>query len=162
MLAQMGMNTWVRSWVPDCEIVGMAIRHGEAFGLSEKLTVWKNSEPIYRPTVNYAYMPCDETIVSLHELRCRNYEIQPKLRILKEKEIVSGADMLGALLMGHEYGSWWCGSILSIEEARKLAPGAERDHRTGRARRSVRGHVDDRASPGGGCALPRTCRTTTC
>jgi homospermidine synthase len=36
MLAQMGMNTWVRSWVPDCEIVGMAIRHGEAFGLSEK------------------------------------------------------------------------------------------------------------------------------
>ena len=30
---------------------------------------------------------------------------------------------MGALLMGHEYGSWWCGSILPIEEARKLAPG---------------------------------------
>jgi len=25
--------------------------------------------------------------------------------------------------MGHEYNSWWTGSILSIEEARKLAPG---------------------------------------
>jgi homospermidine synthase len=123
MLAQMGMNTWVRSWVPNCEIVGMAIRHGEAFGLSDKLTVWKDGSPVYRPTVNYAYMPCDETIVSLHELRCRNYELQPKLRILKEKEIVSGADILGALLMGHEYGSWWCGSVLSIEQARKLAPG---------------------------------------
>jgi homospermidine synthase len=122
MLAQMGMNTWVRSWVPNCEIVGMAIRHGEAFGLSDKLTVWKDGSPVYRPTVNYAYMPCDETIVSLHELRCRNYELQPKLRILKEKEIVSGADILGALLMGHEYGSWWCGSVLSIEQARKLAP----------------------------------------
>ncbi len=123
MLAQMGMNTWVRSWVPDSEIVGMVIRHGEAFGLSDKLTVWKDGKAIYRPTVNYAYMPCDDTIVSLHELRCRNYEMQPKLRILREDEIVSGADILGALLMGHEYGSWWCGSILSVEEARKLAPG---------------------------------------
>ena len=123
MLAQMGMNTWIRSWVPDCEIVGMAIRHGEAFGLSDKLTVWKVGEAVYRPTVCYSYMPCDCTIASLHELRARNYEMQPKLRILKEKEIVSGSDILGALLMGHEYGSWWCGSILSIEEARKLAPG---------------------------------------
>ncbi len=123
MLAQMGMNTWVRSWVPDCEIVGMAIRHGEAFGLSDRLTVWKDGEPIYRPTVHYAYMPCDDTMVSLHELRCRNYEMQPKLRILKDREIVGGADILGALLMGHEYGSWWCGSILSVEKARKLAPG---------------------------------------
>ena len=40
-----------------------------------------------------------------------------------DKEIVGGADILGALLMGHEYGSWWCGSILSVEEARRLAPG---------------------------------------
>ncbi|MCE5295764.1 MAG: saccharopine dehydrogenase NADP-binding domain-containing protein [Euryarchaeota archaeon] len=123
MLAQMGMNTWLRSWVPDCEIVGMAIRHGEAFGLSDKFTVLKDGEVVYRPTVCYSYMPCDETIASLHELRCRNYEMQPNLRILREKEIVSGADKLGALLMGHKYGSWWCGSILSIEEARKLAPG---------------------------------------
>jgi len=123
MLAQMGMNTWVRSWVPDCEIVGMVIRHGEAFGLSDRLTVWNDGTPIYRPTVHYAYMPCDDTLVSLHELRCRNYEMQPKLRILKDKEIVGGADILGALLMGHEYGSWWCGSILSVEEARRLAPG---------------------------------------
>jgi homospermidine synthase len=123
MLAQMGINTWVRSWVPDCEIVGMVIRHGEAFGLSERLTVLREGVAVYRPTVHYAYMPCDDTISSLHELRGRNYEIQPTHRILSEEEIVSGADILGALLMGHHYGSWWCGSILTIEEARKLAPG---------------------------------------
>ncbi len=122
MLAQMGMNTWVRSWVPNCEIIGMVIRHGEAFGLSDKFTVLRNGEAIYRPTVNYAYMPCNETISSLHELRGRNYELQPVLRILSEEEIVSGADVLGALLMGHVYGSWWCGSVLTIEEARRLAP----------------------------------------
>ena len=30
-LAQMGMNTWVRSWVPHYAIRGMVVRHGEAF-----------------------------------------------------------------------------------------------------------------------------------
>ena len=33
------------------------------------------------------------------------------------------SDILGALLMGHPYNSWWTGSILSIEEAKTLAPG---------------------------------------
>ncbi|OGD53051.1 homospermidine synthase [Candidatus Bathyarchaeota archaeon RBG_13_38_9] len=123
MLAQMGINTWVRSWIPHHEIVGMVIRHGEAFGISERWTVWKGGKVIYRPTVHYAYVPCDATIASLHELRCRNYEMQPKLRIMDDNDIVYGADILGALLMGHPYNSWWTGSILSIEESRKLAPG---------------------------------------
>lgn len=121
-LARMGINTWVRSWVPDEEIVGMVIRHGEAFGLSDRLTVWEGDKAVYRPTVHYAYMPCHETLSSLCELRGRNYEMQPKVRIL-EDEITSGADKLGALLMGHAYNSWWTGSLLTIEEARVLAPG---------------------------------------
>jgi len=123
MLAQMGMNTYVRSWIPDHEIVGMVIRHGEAFGISDRWTVWKDGKAIYRPTVHYAYMPCDGTIVSLYELRCRNYEMQSRMRIMNDSEIISGDDILGALLMGHPYKSWWTGSILSIEEARRLAPG---------------------------------------
>ena len=120
-LSQMGMNTWVRSWIPYQEIIGMVIRHGEAFTISDKLTVWKGKKAIYRPTVHYAYMPCDETISSLYELRARNYELQPKLRIMGD-EIVKGEDILGALLMGHRYNSWWTGSILSIEESRRLVP----------------------------------------
>lgn len=120
-LAKMGMNTWVRSWIPDQEIVGMVIRHGEAFGISDCLTVWKGKKAIYRPTVHYAYMPCHETISSLHELRARNYDLQPKWRIMSD-EITSGEDILGALIMGHKYKSWWTGSILSIEESRRLAP----------------------------------------
>jgi homospermidine synthase len=120
-LSQMGINTWVRSWVPHQEIVGMVIRHGEAFSISDRLTVWKNGKAVYRPTVHYAYMPCHETISSLHELRGRNYELQPSLRIMDD-EIKAGEDILGALLMGHKYNSWWTGSILSIEESRKLVP----------------------------------------
>ncbi len=120
-LSQMGMNTWVRSWIPYQEIIGMVIRHGEAFTISDKLTVWKNGKAIYRPTVHYAYMPCHETLSSLYEIRCRNYELQPKCRIMSD-EITKGEDILGALLMGHKYNSWWTGSILSIEESRRILP----------------------------------------
>ena len=120
-LARMGINTWVRSWVPDYTIHGMVVRHGESFTISDKLTVWKNGKAVYRPTMHYAYCPCDNAIISLHELRGRNYELQPKLRIMND-EITSGADILGALLMGHAYNSWWIGSDLSIEESRRLVP----------------------------------------
>ncbi len=120
-LSQMGMNTWVRSWVPNCEIVGMVIRHGEAFSISDRLTVWKDGKAVYRPTVHYAYLPNDETMASLHELRSRNYELQSRLRIMGD-EIIKGEDALGALIMGHKYTSWWTGSVLSVDRSRKLIP----------------------------------------
>ncbi len=120
-LSQMGMNTLVRSWVPYGEIVAMAVRHAEAFSISDHLTVWKGDRAIYRPTVHYAYMPCNETLASLHELRCRNYELQPRQRIMSD-EITTGEDILGTLIMGHRYNSWWTGSILSIDESRRLVP----------------------------------------
>ncbi|HZZ72851.1 MAG TPA: saccharopine dehydrogenase NADP-binding domain-containing protein, partial [Pirellulales bacterium] len=103
-LAQMGLNTWVRSWVPDYTIRGMVIRHGEAFSISDRLTVWDGDRAVYRPTVHYAYCPCNDAIASLNELRGYDYKLQPKLRILRD-EIVRGADILGALVMGHSYHS---------------------------------------------------------
>lgn len=120
-LARMGMNTWVRTWVPNYTIHGMVVRHGEAFTISDKLTVWDKNKPVYRPTVHYAYCPCDSAIASLHELRGNDYELQPKLRIMSD-EITGGSDILGALLMGHGFNSWWTGSDLSIEESRRLVP----------------------------------------
>jgi len=120
-LARMGMNTWVASWVPDYCIHGMVVRHGEAFTISDRLTVWENGKAVYRPTVHYAYCPCDSAIASLSELRGYDYELQPSLRIMND-EITGGADILGALLMGHAYNSWWMGSDLSIEESRRLVP----------------------------------------
>src|SRR5580658_4665515 len=110
-LAQMGINTWVRSWVPDYCIHGMVVRHGEAFTISDKLTVWKNGKAVYRPTVHYAYCPAAVAIASLNELRGCDYKLQPKARILND-EVTSGSDILGALLMGHAYNSWWIGSDL--------------------------------------------------
>jgi homospermidine synthase len=120
-LARMGMNTWVRSWVPDYTIQGMVVRHGEAFTISDKLTVWNGKKAAYRPTVHYAYCPCDEAISSLNEMRGYNYRLVENQRIMND-EITSGSDILGALLMGHPYNSWWTGSDLSIEQSRQLVP----------------------------------------
>jgi homospermidine synthase len=121
LLSQMGINTWVKSWIPDQEILGMVIRHGEAFSISDRLSVWRGGKVVYRPTVHYAYMPCHETLSSLYELRARNYEMQPRMRIMND-DIIHGDDILGALIMGHGLTSWWTGSVLSIEEARRLVP----------------------------------------
>lgn len=120
-LAQMGINVWVRTWVPDYRIRGMVVRHGEAFTISNALTVWKDGKAIYRPTMHYAYCPCDAAIASLNELRGYDYELQPNIRIMGD-EITTGADILGALIMGHAYNSWWTGTDLSIEESRRLVP----------------------------------------
>lgn len=120
-LNRMGLKVWVRSWVPHHEIIGMVIRHGEAFGISDILTLWAKGKPIYRPTVNYAYCPADVAINSLHELEMRRFHLQKNQRILNN-EIIKGEDILGVLLMGHDYNSWWTGSILGIDEARNLVP----------------------------------------
>jgi homospermidine synthase len=118
----MGINTQVASWVPNHTIVGMVVRHGEAFSITEKLSVRDpNGRTIYRPTVHYAYCPCDAAIASLWELRGNDYRLQPRVRIMTD-EITSGADILGALVMGHPLTSWWCGTDLSIEESRRLVP----------------------------------------
>ena len=120
-LDTIGMKTWVRSWVPCGEITGMVIRHGEAFSISDRLTVWEEGKAVYRPTVHYAYCPSDVAINSLHELEMRQFRLQEKQRIMND-EITGGADELGVLLMGHDFKSWWCGSLLDIHTARKLVP----------------------------------------
>lgn len=121
LLPTRGMDTWVRSWVPSGPIIGMVIRHGEAFGISDRLTLWENGKAIYRPTVHYAYCPTDSALSSLHEIRMRDFVQQDRKRILND-EIISGKDELGCLLMGHDFNSWWIGSLLDIDEARRLAP----------------------------------------
>jgi homospermidine synthase len=121
-LAQPGMNTLVHSWVPQGgEILGMVIRHGESFTISDYLTVWDDHQPVYRPTVHYAYLPSDSAIASIHELKMRNWEMQTRQRILND-EITSGQDELGVLLLGHDLNGWWIGSQLDIASSRNLVP----------------------------------------
>jgi homospermidine synthase len=117
-----GAATRVRSWTPlEGPFHGFLITHGESISIPDYFTVREGERAVYRPTVHYAYHPCDDAVLSIHELAGKNWHLQARRRLLMD-EIVSGIDELGVLLLGHERGAYWYGSQLSIEEARRLAP----------------------------------------
>ena len=89
--------------------------------LSEYLTLERGGRVIYRPTVTFVYLPCDDAFASLHEVRMQGWREPEAERILFD-DIVEGQDELGVLLLGHGAGGWWYGSQLDIEEARSLIP----------------------------------------
>lgn len=122
-LMQPGAATRVRTWTPRAgHFHGYCITHGESISMADYYTVREGSQIAYRPTVHYAYHPCDSAIVSLHELLGRNYVLQERQRILMDDIAPGGIDELGVLLAGHKKNAYWYGSQLSIDEARKLAP----------------------------------------
>ena len=117
-----GCTTRVRSWAPkEGPFQGWLISHGEAHSIPDYFTVWENGRAIYRPTCYYAYHPCDDAVLSLHEMVGHNYTMQPRTRLLRE-DIADGFDELGVLIMGPQRGAYWYGSQLSIHEARRLCP----------------------------------------
>jgi homospermidine synthase len=121
-LMRPGASTLVRTWTPAAgPIHGLLITHNEAISIADYYTVRDGEAAMYRPTVHYAYHPCDDAVLSVHELAGRNWEIQPRQRLMMD-EIRSGVDELGVLLMGHAKGAYWYGSRLSVEQARTLVP----------------------------------------
>lgn len=121
-LRQPGMAMRVRSWTPlEGPYHGFLITHGESISIADHLTLREKGDVIYRPTVHYAYHPCDDAVLSVHEVAGKNWQLQSRQRIMRD-EIKSGRDELGVLLMGNEKGVYWYGSRLAIEEARRLAP----------------------------------------
>lgn len=119
-LKKRGLEARVKTAVPSCCFTGMIVRHGEAGTMCEALSVYEKGKAIYRPTVHYAYQPCSDALASLQELVEQGLVPQPRKRILGD-DIIEGRDELGCLLMG-DFGAWWVGSIMTIEEARRLAP----------------------------------------
>lgn len=122
-LLRPGAGTRVRTWTPlEGPFHGFLVTHNEAISIADYYTV-KNADGsvAYRPTCHYAYHPCDDAVLSVHELAGKNWEMQPEKRLMVD-EIVTGMDELGVLLMGHAKGAYWYGSRLTIEEARRVAP----------------------------------------
>jgi homospermidine synthase len=121
-LSQPGVATRVRSWTPlHGPYHGFLITHGESISIADYLTLRKDAQVLYRPTVQYSYHPCDAAVLSVHEFCGRNYQIQDRKRILGD-DITKGIDELGVLLAGHKKNAYWFGSQLSIDEVRRLAP----------------------------------------
>ncbi len=117
-----GAATRVRSWAPtEGPFQGWLISHGEAISIPDYLSLREKGKVVYRPTCHYAYHPCDDAVLSLHEFAGNGWRFPPQQRLLRE-EIDAGFDELGVLLMGHARGAYWYGSQLSIDETRALCP----------------------------------------
>jgi homospermidine synthase len=122
-LKQPGANTLVRSWTPTAKAqYGFLVTHNEAISIADFFTLRNGRKVMYRPTCHYAYHPCNDAVLSLHELFGQAGARQPAIHILNEHEIVDGIDELGVLLYGHKKNAYWYGSQLSIDETRELAP----------------------------------------
>jgi homospermidine synthase len=122
-LARPGIGTRVRSWTPlEGPYHGFLVTHAESISIADHLTLRDNNgEVVYRPTVHYAYHPCDDAVLSLHELAGKSWQLQPDKRVARD-ELVDGMDELGVLLMGNTRGVYWYGSRLTVQQARALAP----------------------------------------
>ena len=122
-LLRPGAGTRVRSWTPlEGPMHGFLVTHNESVSIADYYTVRDADGAVrYRPTVHYAYHPCDDAVLSLHEIAGKNWKMQPRQRLMMD-EITSGKDELGVLLMGHAKGAYWYGSRLSVEQARELVP----------------------------------------
>ena len=117
-----GAAVRVRSWTPlGGPLLGHLVTHMESISIAEHLTLGDPQAPQYRPTVHYAYRPCDEALLSLQELQAGGWAPPAAQRLLAE-DLVSGMDELGVLLGGPPGGALWLGSQLTLEEARAACP----------------------------------------
>jgi len=118
-----GGTVKVRTWTPNYgAFTGLIVTHAESVSISDFLTLKEGETTVYRPTVHYAYHPCDYAMMSIHEMVGSGFVEQKEKRVLKAEEIATGMDELGVLLLGHKKGAYWYGSQLTIEEAKKIAP----------------------------------------
>lgn len=117
-----GLLTKVHTWTPEAgPQYGFLVTHNEAISIADYYTIGEGDAPEFRPTCHYAYHPCGQAVLSLHEMLGSGV-VQPGQKILDENEILWGEDCLGVLLYGHEKNALWYGSRLSIQETRALAP----------------------------------------
>jgi homospermidine synthase len=127
-----GASTRVRTWTPtEGPFHGWLITHNESISLSDYFTIpgpngvgAGGADAEYRPTVHYAYHPCDDAVLSIHELAGKGWIEQTNKKLIVD-EIISGIDELGVLLMGTsndngKHFAYWYGSQLEIEQSRRL------------------------------------------
>ena len=79
-LLQPGANTRVRSWTPTANAqFGFLVTHNESISIADYFTLRNDKgEAVYRPTCHYAYHPCDDAVLSLHELFGQAGKLQPR------------------------------------------------------------------------------------
>lgn len=97
-IAERGMNMTRQSIVLDdkgkpFKYTGYLIPHAEIITMSE---FFKYRGDV--PSVMYIYRPCDEGIKGLNYFRENNYNILEEEKVVRNKDVISGYDSIGALL----------------------------------------------------------------
>jgi len=122
LLKEMGINNFMRTYTPKTGMFyGMTLRHDENLTLGKYLSVSSKNKIIYQPSSYYVYKPTSACLEGVQETRENNFKWGDKKRYLT-KEIVEGTDELGVSLFMKNGEVWWIGSLLDIEEARRLHP----------------------------------------
>jgi homospermidine synthase len=115
-----------RSYVPDEEIVGTVIPHGEGVTLTQALSL-----PDYSPTVHYVYKLCPQTRALLAKMPFEELKRLKEWRVMDPlTDQLEGEDRIGCLLVlnknpitGEKKNwSYWCGSILGQELSKFFGP----------------------------------------
>jgi len=121
---QPGAATRVRTWCPTPGAqYGFLVTHNEAISIADFFTAYdRKGKVTFRPTCHYAYHPCNNAVLSLHEMFGQAGKPQSSFEVMDENSLFDGIDELGVLLYGHKKNAYWFGSQLSVEETRNLAP----------------------------------------
>ncbi|CAD8110027.1 unnamed protein product [Paramecium primaurelia] len=118
------VNIWAKSWVPNEDITGVLIPHGEAYSIQDYLS---DPETGYSPSQYYVYdynplakefiknLPPDATIENTH----------PDMEVIHPMNYPSlkGWDKVGALLIMKNNRAWWTGSIMDEIDSSKIYNG---------------------------------------
>jgi homospermidine synthase len=155
-----GAGTRVRTWTPNAgPIMGFLVTHNESISIADYLTLKEGSSVLYRPTVHYAYHPCDDAVLSVHELAGRGWRQQEEQRLLMD-EIASGMDELGVLLMGHARAR--SGTAPSSPSSRRGSWRRQQRHLAPGGGGALGGMVWAIENPAAGVSRPTTSTTRAC
>jgi len=111
-----GCDTRVKTWVPSYGAqFGLCVTHNESISIADYFTVGCADQPEFRPTVHYAYNPCEDSHASFREMVGAGKQ-DADCHVYALEEIETGVDELGVLLYGHAKNAFWFGSTLSHEE----------------------------------------------
>jgi len=95
---------------------GFLISHAEITSLGQFLEYKKNT-----PTIMYVYRVSDVAEQTLNLCRQNNYKPLPNQYVLEGKDILpKGFDSIGALMIFENGDKFWCGTVLTIEQVKKL------------------------------------------
>jgi homospermidine synthase len=120
-LTSRGMNGKDESYYLDSngnhhKYSGFLISHAEITSLGQFLQYKKNT-----PTIMYIYRVCDVAEQTLDLFRKNNYKPLQNNYVLENKDILpNGFDSIGALMIFENGDKLWCGTVLTIEQVRKL------------------------------------------